>query len=44
MFLEESDYIFQEKKMKMYVKDYELINSFSDEGTFDKEDSNYKVC
>ena len=39
VFLEECKYIFKEKKIKKYIKDYELINSFSNEDTSSKEDS-----
>ena len=39
VFLEECKYIFKEKKIKKYIKDYKLINSFSNENTSSKEDS-----
>ena len=41
VFLEECKYIVEKKKEKKKInKDYDLINYFPDEETFDKEDCN----
>ena len=41
MFLEKCKYIAKEKRMKRYIKDYELINFFSNKVTSGGEDFNY---